>query len=65
MNVKNVPPVWRTIQFIWSYLDERYAPKECTDLDTSDVTHYDPAAEPWWEHLVAEIYAREGKLNLA
>ncbi|CAN9156882.1 unnamed protein product [Alternaria alternata] len=61
----NVPPVWRTVQYIWNWLDARHAPSEAAGLDVSDITKIDPNAEPWWEDMVAEIYEREGKLNLA
>ncbi|CAN9080312.1 unnamed protein product [Alternaria alternata] len=61
----NVPPVWRTVQYIWNWLDARHGPSEAAGLDVSDITKIDPNAEPWWEDMVAEIYEREGKLNLA
>jgi len=38
---------------------------EAAGLDVSDITQIDPNAEPWWEDIVAEIYKREGKLDLA
>jgi hypothetical protein len=31
----------------------------------SGITQIDQDAEPWSEHLVAEIHKREGALNLA
>jgi len=57
--------VWKTVQFMWEWLDAKHGAAEAALLDQSDITTIEPNAKPWWEDLVAEIYKREGKLNLA
>jgi len=62
---QNVPPVWRTVQFLWEWLDTKFEVTEREELDHLRELEIDANAEPWWEAMVAEIIAREGKLNLA
>ena len=50
---------------MWTWLDNKFSSVEREGINHSSETELDANAEAWWEVVVAEIYAREGKLNLA
>lgn len=50
---------------MWKWLDNTHADIERGGIDHSSEVEMDVNADPWWEALVAELFAREGKVNLA
>jgi len=61
---QNVPPVWRAVQFMWSWLDIHHS-SENTENPFSNDFDVEADSEPWWEEMVGQIFEKEGKLNLA
>lgn len=50
---------------MWEWLDIRFAGRESQGVEHASEMELLVDADPWWEDLVAELYAREGRLNLA
>ncbi|KAH8810705.1 fungal-specific transcription factor domain-containing protein [Xylogone sp. PMI_703] len=61
----NVPPVWRAVKSMWTWLDVKFEDLESREQVWSGEFEVEVESDAWWEEMVRDIFQKEGKLNLA